>query len=58
MGVCLRPSIVTVFAGSDVVSLHTPLLPATQGLITGDHFRAMRPGATFITAARRGGAGE
>lgn len=40
------------FQQADVVSLHTPLLPATRGLITGAHFQSMRPGATFINTAR------
>jgi phosphoglycerate dehydrogenase-like enzyme len=54
IGVCLRPHLETVFSGADIISLHTPLLPATQGLITGDHLRAMRHGATFINTARGG----
>lgn len=41
-----------LFEQSDVVSLHTPLLPSTKGMIRGDHFRKMRPGATFINTAR------
>jgi phosphoglycerate dehydrogenase-like enzyme len=43
-----------VFATADVVSLHTPLLRETAGLITRRHFAAMRPGATFINTARGG----
>lgn len=41
-----------LFARSDVVSLHTPLLPSTEGMIRGEHFRKMRPHATFINTAR------
>lgn len=41
-----------VFARSEVVSLHTPLLPATERMIRGRHFNAMKPGATFINTAR------
>ncbi len=41
-----------VFRQADVVSLHTPLLDATRGMITGAHFRQMKPGATFINTAR------
>ena len=41
-----------VFAHSDVVSLHAPLLPATQGMIRGSHLAAMKTGATFINTAR------
>ncbi len=40
------------FERSDVVSLHTPLLPSTRGMIRGEHFRKMRPNATFINTAR------
>jgi phosphoglycerate dehydrogenase-like enzyme len=41
-----------IFRRSDVVSLHTPWLPETEGLITGAHLAAMKPGATFINTAR------
>lgn len=41
-----------VFRRSDVVSLHTPWLPETEGLITGSHFALMKPNATFINTAR------
>jgi phosphoglycerate dehydrogenase-like enzyme len=41
-----------VFARADVVSLHTPLTPATEGLVKGRHFRQMKNGATFINTAR------
>lgn len=47
-----RASLERVFAESDVVSLHTPWLPATEGMITGAHVAAMKPGATFINTAR------
>lgn len=42
----------TVFAQSDLVSLHTPHLPETVGMITGRHLRLLRPGAAFINTAR------
>ncbi len=41
-----------VFTQSQVVSLHTPNLPETAGMITGNHFRAMQPYTTFINTAR------
>jgi phosphoglycerate dehydrogenase-like enzyme len=41
-----------VFRRADVVTLHTPWLPATEGLVTGAHFAMMRDGATFINTAR------
>ena len=43
-----------VFATADVVSVHTPLLRETAGLIARRHLAAMRPGATFINTARGG----
>ena len=42
------------FARGDVVSLHTPLLPETEGLIRGGHLSAMKPRATLINTARGG----
>ncbi len=41
-----------LFSRSDVVSLHAPHLPQTEGLITGALLARMRPGATFINTAR------
>ncbi len=41
-----------IFERSDVVSLHTPSLPSTKGMIKGDHFRKMRKNATFLNTAR------
>jgi phosphoglycerate dehydrogenase-like enzyme len=41
-----------LFQRCDVVSLHTPLLPETEGMITGAHFEQMKPGSTFINTAR------
>jgi phosphoglycerate dehydrogenase-like enzyme len=41
-----------VFRRADVVSLHTPDLPATRGMITGDMLASMKRGATFINSAR------
>jgi phosphoglycerate dehydrogenase-like enzyme len=45
-------SLEEVFAQSDVVSLHAPLIPETMGMITGSHFASMKEGATFINTAR------
>lgn len=47
-----RCSLEEVFAEADVVSLHTPQLPETLGMITGRHFSLMKKGATFINTAR------
>jgi phosphoglycerate dehydrogenase-like enzyme len=41
-----------VFQRADVVSLHTPWLKETEGMITGAHIAAMKPDATFINTAR------
>lgn len=45
-------SLEELFQRADVVSLHTPWLPETEGLITGEHIAAMKPGATLINTAR------
>ena len=44
----------TVFRESDVVSLHTPNLPATRGMIDAKYFHLMKDGATFLNTARGG----
>jgi phosphoglycerate dehydrogenase-like enzyme len=41
-----------IFRRSDVVSLHTPWLKETEGMITGAHLALMKPNATFINTAR------
>jgi phosphoglycerate dehydrogenase-like enzyme len=41
-----------IFQQSQVVSLHTPWLPQTVGLITGAHLRQMPPNSAFINTAR------
>jgi len=41
-----------LFARSDVLSVHTPWLPETEGLITGELLASMKPGATFLNTAR------
>ena len=41
-----------VFRRADVVSLHTPLLDETRGMITGVHFASMKKDASFINTAR------
>jgi phosphoglycerate dehydrogenase-like enzyme len=45
-------SLEDLFEMSDVVSLHTPLLPETEGMIRGHHLNRMKYGATFINTAR------
>ena len=46
---CTLPEL---FREADVVSLHTPVLPATRGLITGRLISSMKPNATLINTAR------
>jgi phosphoglycerate dehydrogenase-like enzyme len=41
-----------IFEKSDFVSLHTPLLPETRGMIRGTHFEVLKAGATFLNTAR------
>ncbi|MFF3644250.1 hydroxyacid dehydrogenase [Streptomyces sp. NPDC002564] len=41
-----------LFARGDTVSVHTPLLPATRGLIGRELIAALRPGAVLINTAR------
>jgi phosphoglycerate dehydrogenase-like enzyme len=41
-----------LFARSDVVSVHTPLLPTTRGLVSRELIAAMRPDAVLINTAR------
>ena len=41
-----------MFRSCDVVSLHTPRLPETVGMITGAHLASMKANATFINTAR------
>lgn len=42
----------TIFKEADVVSLHTPLLDSTRGMIKKEHFLMMKENATFINTAR------
>ena len=41
-----------IFELSDVVSIHTPVFEETKGMITGEHFRSMKPNSSFINTAR------
>lgn len=52
LGIQRMDSLDQLFRSSDVVSLHAPSLPSTEGLITKEHFQAMMAGATFINTAR------
>jgi phosphoglycerate dehydrogenase-like enzyme len=50
-GVTLVP-LDEVFRQADVVSVHTPWLKETEGLITGAHLASMKPYSTFINTSR------
>jgi len=45
-------SLEEVFEKADVVSLHTPWLKETEGMINGEHFQRMKKNTTFINTAR------
>jgi len=45
-------SLEEVFQRADVVSLHTPWMKETEGLITGEHIRSMKQNATIINTSR------
>lgn len=45
-------SLEEIFRQCDVVSLHTPWLKETEGMIQGRHFEMMKPNATFLNTAR------
>lgn len=47
-----RTGLDDIFRECDVVSLHTPWLKETEGLITGARLASMKRGATFINTAR------
>lgn len=47
-----RVSLEEIFTESDVVSLHSPLLPETEGMIDGKLLSSMKERATFINTAR------
>ncbi|MEM7130645.1 MAG: hydroxyacid dehydrogenase [Chloroflexota bacterium] len=51
LGVTLVP-LEELFAQADVVSVHTPWLPETVGLIMGTLIGSMKPNSTFINTSR------
>ena len=44
----------TLFRESDIVSLHIPENDKTRGMINGDLFKVMKPGAMLVNCARAG----
>ena len=53
-GVERAPDLDVLLRGSDVVSLHRPLVAATRGLIGGRQLALMKPGALLINTGRGG----
>jgi phosphoglycerate dehydrogenase-like enzyme len=47
-----RAALPELFAASDVVSVHTPLLPETRGLVSRELLAALRPDATLVNTSR------
>lgn len=47
-----RVGLEELFVRSDTVSVHTPLLPATRGLVSRSLIESMRPGSALINTAR------
>ena len=45
-------SLEELFRECDVISLHAPWIPSTEGLITGKLISSMKPGATLINTSR------
>jgi D-3-phosphoglycerate dehydrogenase len=53
-GVKRADTLESLFAQSDYISVHSPLLPATRHMIGKAQFDAARPGAIFVVAGRGG----
>lgn len=43
-----------IFKNSDIITIHTPLLPQTKGMITAELLSLMKPTAILVNAARGG----
>ena len=52
LGVRLVPDLVEICREHDVVTLHTPPLPATRKMLGAIHFQAMRDDTIFINSSR------
>jgi len=53
-GWTVAPDKAAFFAGSDVVSLHMRLVPATRGIVTADDLAGMQPTALLVNTSRAG----
>lgn len=47
-----KVSLTELFSTSDIISIHAPLLPETEGMITSQLIQSMRTGSTLINTAR------
>ncbi|WP_248749291.1 NAD(P)-dependent oxidoreductase [Pseudomonas sp. MWU15-20650] len=54
LGLERRQTLEQLLGEADIVSLHVPLTPLTQGLFGSAEFRLMRPGSILINTARGG----
>ncbi len=52
LGAARAESLEEVFSQGDVVTIHTPWLKETEGIVTGELLAAMKPNATFINTSR------
>ena len=41
-----------IFTDNDIISLHLPLKPDTEGMVDEPHLRMMKPGAVFVNTSR------
>ncbi len=57
-GATLLDSLDDLLAQSDFISIHTPLMPTTRGLIGAEEIAKMKPNARLIFCARGGVVGE
>ncbi len=51
-GVTMHPALATLLAAVDVLSLHCPLTPETQGMIGAAELALVRPGAILVNTSR------
>lgn len=52
MGYVYFENMLGALAAADFVSLHMPSMPSTRGMIAAEQFKAMKPTAFFLNAAR------